>query len=90
MPNDLGLLAKRKCKDKARWVAAEEAAIIMTLLTQKVAGNALESGFKPAVWALVVQAVAGATMDGSQKDILQCKTCYHCVSFCSFFSHSLI
>jgi len=45
----------------------------MTLLTQKVARNASESGFKPAVWALVVQAVAGATMDGSQKDILQCR-----------------
>jgi len=81
-PNDPG---KKKHKDKARWVAAEEAAIITTLLTQKAAGNASESGFKPTVWSFVVQAVAGATMDGSKKDALQCKTCYHHVSFLFLF-----
>jgi len=82
VPNDPG---KKKCKDKARWVAAEEAAIIATLLTQKVASHALESGFKPTVWSFVVQAVAGATMDSSKKDALQCKTCYHCVIFLFLF-----
>src|SRR5882672_11073419 len=85
VPNDPGLLTKKKRKDKARWVAAEEAAIITTLLTQKAAGNASESGFKPTVWSLVVEAVAGATMDGSKKDALQCKTCYHRVSFLFLF-----
>jgi len=84
VPNDPGFLTKKKCKDKARWVAAEEAAIIATLLTQKAAGNASESGFKPSVWSLVVQAVAGATTTGFKKDSLQCKTCYQWVSF--FFS----
>ena len=83
--NTPGLLSKRKCKDKARWVATEEAAIIVTLLTQRAARNALESRFKPAVWSLVVQAVAGATTDGSQKDSLQCKTCSHYMSFFFFF-----
>src|SRR5882672_3840494 len=82
VPNDPG---KKKRKDKARWVAAEEAAIIATFLTQKAAGNALESGFKPTVSFCVVLAVAVATMDGSKKDALQCKTCYHCVSFLFIF-----
>jgi len=44
------------------------------LLTHKVAGNASESGLKPTVWSLVVQAVAGATTDGCKKDALKCKT----------------
>jgi len=43
VPNDPGLLTKKKRKDKARWVAAEEAAIIATLLTQKAASNVSES-----------------------------------------------
>src|SRR5882672_2164769 len=81
VPNDPG---KKKCKDKARWVVAVEVAIIVMLLTQKAAGNASESGFKPTVWSFVVQAVAGATMDSS-KDTLQCKTCYHHVSFLFLF-----
>src|SRR5882672_3420635 len=82
VPNDPG---KKKRKDKARWVATEEAAIIATLLTQKAAANVSESGFKPTVWSFVVQAVAGATMDGSKKDALQCETCYHCMSFLFLF-----
>ena len=81
MPNDPGLLSKKKHKDKVRWVAAEEATIIATLLTQKVAGNASESSFKPAVWSLVVQAVAGATTDSSKKDALKCNMCYQQASF---------
>src|SRR5882724_11074849 len=36
---------------------AEESTIIATLLLQKAAGNSSESGFKPAVWPLVVDAV---------------------------------
>ena len=67
MPNTPGLLTKKKCKDKVRWVSAEEATLIAMLLTQQAAGNALESGFKPAVWCLVVQAVAGATTNGSRR-----------------------
>ena len=89
VPNNLGLLTKKKHKDKVRWVAAEEAAIIMTLLTQKVASNVSESSFKPMVWSLVVQAVAGATTDGFKQDTLQCKMCYQWVSFV-FSSHSFI
>src|SRR5882672_384367 len=88
--DDPGLPSKKKHKDKAKWVATEEAAIIGTLLTQKAAGNSSESGFKSAVWSLVVHAVAGATMDSTQKDAMQCKTCYHrvCLPF-SHFSHWL-
>jgi len=81
VPNDLGLLTKKKHKDKVRWVAAEEATIIVTLLTHKVARKASESGFNPTIWSLVVQAVAGATTDSSKKDVLQCKMCYQWVSF---------
>src|SRR5882672_9030363 len=82
--------SKKKHKDKAKWVATEEAAIIGTLLTQKVARKSLESGFKSVVWSLVVHAVAGATMDSTKKDAMQCKTCYHqvCLPF-SHFSHWL-
>src|SRR5882672_10352136 len=81
-PNDPG---KKKRKDKARWVATEEVAIIVMLLIQKAAGNASESGFKPTVWSFMVQAVAGATMDSSKKDALKCKTCYHRMSFLFLF-----
>ena len=51
---DPPLPSQKKHRDKARWVAAEEATIIVTLLLQKATGNYLESGFKPAVWSLVV------------------------------------
>ena len=68
MPNDPGLLTKKKCKDKVRWVATEEATTIATFLTQKEARNTSESGFKPMVWSLVVQEVAGATTNSSKKD----------------------
>src|SRR5882724_3075952 len=66
-----------KCRDKARWVAAEEAALIVTLLLQKAMGNSSESGFKPAIWPLVVDAVGEAMSEGVKKSLMQCKTCYH-------------
>ena len=74
---DTPLLSQKKRRDKARWVAAEEATIIVTLLLQKATGNYLESGFKPAVWSLVVDAVGEATTEAVKKSFLQCKTCYH-------------
>jgi len=67
----------KKCQDPARWVAAEEATIITTLLLQKAAGNSSESGFKLAVWPLVVDAVREATSETVRKNLQQCKTCYH-------------
>ena len=75
---DTPLLSQKKHRDKARWVAAEEPTIIITLLLQKAAGNSLENGFKPAVWTLVVDAVGEAiTTESVSKNLLQCKTCYH-------------
>ena len=66
--------------------------MIATLLVQKQAGNASESGFKPSVWSLVAAAVEEATTEDVGKDIAQCKTWCHKVScffgiFC--LSHSL-
>jgi len=78
--NDSGLPPKKVHKDKAKWSAAEEVAIITTLLKQKVAGNSSESGFKPAVWLLVKFMVSKASSGGGRKDLQQCKTCYHRVS----------
>src|SRR5882724_898793 len=52
-----------KHRDKAMWFAAEEATIIATLLLQKATGNSSESGFKPVVWPLVVNAVGEATSE---------------------------
>jgi len=72
---DTPLLSQKKHRDKARWVATE-ATIIMTLLLQKATGNSLESGFKPAVWSLVVDVVGEATTE-SVRNLLQYKTCYH-------------
>ena len=66
-----------KHRDKARWVTAEEASIITTLLLQKAAGNSSESGFKLAVWPLVVDAVREATSDTVKKTLQHCKTCHH-------------
>jgi len=60
------------------------------VLTQKGAGNLLESGFKAVVWSLVVTAVAGATAVTTKKDLMQCKTCYHWYVIFSHFSHWLI
>ena len=59
------------------WFAAEEAALIATLLLQKAMGNSSESGFKPAVWPLVVNVVGEATSEGVRKSLMQFKTCYH-------------
>jgi len=36
---DPGLSSKKKNKDKVKWVAAEKAVIIMTLLTQRQLGT---------------------------------------------------
>jgi len=44
---------KKMRKDQGKMTDTEEAAIITTLLKQKAAGNASESGFKPSVWPLV-------------------------------------
>ena len=60
--------------------AAEEAAIITTLLKQKSAGNSSESGFKPSVWPLVEFSVSKASSGDVRKDLQHCKTCYHKVS----------
>jgi len=86
------LQLKKKHKGKSKWSAAEEAAIIATLLAQKQARNVSESGFKPSVWSLVATAVQEATTEDVGKDIVQCKTCYHKVSrfFCLFLSISFI
>src|SRR5882724_12943888 len=64
----------------ARWVVAEEATMVATLLLQKASGNASESGFKPVVWAVVVHTVGIATAEPLKKTLFQCKTCYHRVS----------
>jgi len=60
------LPSQKKCRDKAWWVAAEEAA-----------RNSSESGFKLAVWTLMVEAVGEATTEAVKKSLMQCKTCYH-------------
>jgi|SRR5882724_13706349 len=80
--------SKIKRKDKAMWFAAEEATLIVTLLLQKAVGNSLESGFKPAIWPLVVYAVGEAMSEGVRKSLMQCKTCYHkvCVQY-SIYLH---
>ena len=70
----------KKCREPARWVVAEQAMMVAALLLQKATGNASESGFKPAVWAVVVHAVGVATAEPVKKTLLQCKTCYHRVS----------
>ena len=77
------LLTQKKCRDKARWVSTEEAAIIAMLLLQKATGNSLECGFKPAVWSLVVDVVGEATTESVRNNLLQCKTCYHRVCACN-------
>src|SRR5882724_12292863 len=79
------LPSMKKCRDPARWVAAEEAMIIATLLLQKAARNSLESGFKPVVWPLVVDVVSQATSVAIKKNLQQCKTCYHRVHVQFFF-----
>src|SRR5882724_7038946 len=80
--------SKSKHRDEATWVTAEQATLIATLLLQKAMGNSSESGFKPAVWPLVVYAVGEAMSEGVRKSLMQCKTCYHkvCVQY-SIYLH---
>ncbi|KAF8575045.1 hypothetical protein K439DRAFT_1623876 [Ramaria rubella] len=60
---------------KTKWTAAEEAAIIATLLGQKAVG-ASDSGFKPTVWKIVVDDLADVSPVGMSKDVSQCKSHY--------------
>ena len=70
------LQLKKVHTGKSKWSAAEEAAIIATLLAQKQARNVSESGFKSSVWSLVAMAVQEATTEDVGKDTAQCKTFY--------------
>jgi hypothetical protein len=49
---------------------------IGVLLAQKLAGNTSESGFKLAVWGLVVEELANVTKVGLKKNVKQCKANY--------------
>jgi hypothetical protein len=55
-------------KDHTKWCATEEAAVVATLLSQKAAGNVSESGFRPAVWQIVVKDLAEITPEGLAKN----------------------
>src|SRR5882724_709559 len=79
------LPSMKKHRDPVKWVVAEEAAIISTLLLQKATGNSLKSGFKPMMWPLVVNAVSQATSLAIKKNLQLCKTCYHRVHVQFFF-----
>ena len=57
-----------------KWVAVEEATLMVVLLLEKVAGNSAETGFKPQVWKKVVDAIAGVTELVARKDVKQCKS----------------
>ena len=46
-------------------------------MEQKLAGNVSESGFKPTMWHAVESAVADSIAGQGNKDLKQCKTCYH-------------
>ncbi|KAF8591198.1 hypothetical protein K439DRAFT_1327826 [Ramaria rubella] len=61
---------------KKKWTAAEEAAIITTLLGQKAAGNMSDSGFKPSVWKIVMEDLVDISPIGMNKNMSQCKLRY--------------
>ena len=43
---------------KVNWTSAEEALMVSTLLKEKDKGNQAESGWKPVVWQVLVEALA--------------------------------
>jgi hypothetical protein len=47
-----------KDKVKVNWTGAEEALMVSTLLKEKDKGNQAESGWKPVVWQVLVEALA--------------------------------
>ncbi|KAF8578946.1 hypothetical protein K439DRAFT_1280245, partial [Ramaria rubella] len=67
---------------KTKWIAAEEAAIIATLLGQKAAGNASDAGFKPMVWKIVVDDLADVITLSVGMYIFQTVLC--CPDFAQF------
>jgi len=89
VPNDLGLLTKKKWKEKVQWVAAEEAAIIVTLLTQKAASNMTEHGFKPQCGLLVVHAWLVPLWMPLRRISCNARLVITGMSLFSHFSHSL-
>jgi len=82
------MLSKKKCKDKAKWVATKEDAMIATLLTRR--GRELVGiRFQSSGLVLVVTAVAPATAVTTKKDLMQCKTAITGMSSFLSFSHWL-
>jgi hypothetical protein len=55
-------------KDHTKWCTPEEAAVIVTLLSQKAPGNVSESGFRPVVWQIVVKDLTGVTPEDLAKN----------------------
>ena len=72
-------------EELTKWVTSKEAKIIMTLLTEKAAGNVAESSFKPQVWKRVMEAVAGLSDAGPRKDVKHCKSRFQRVCKSFFF-----
>ncbi|KDQ13310.1 hypothetical protein BOTBODRAFT_45272 [Botryobasidium botryosum FD-172 SS1] len=65
---------KRTRAPPVYWNLAEEALLIDTLLHQREQGMQAESGWKPAVWQIAVDALRDAYPKEQQKEICHCKT----------------
>lgn len=68
---------------KAHWSSAEEAELVAVLIDQKALGNSSESGFKSAVWYIVVEALGNLAVEdisSPKKSVEQCKGLFQRVS----------
>lgn len=62
------------------WTSAEEARLVQILLQEKEKGNQAESGWKPVVWQVLVEALA--TFDSKPRKVAkQIKTRWQRVRF---------
>jgi len=70
---------KKKRAPPTRWFAADDAAMVRVLLTEKRLGHETEHGFLASSWERVVEAVQETTLQGQKKDVQPCKDRYKLV-----------
>ena len=73
---------------KVNWTSAKEAILVQTLLQEKEKGNQAESGWKPIVWQVLVEALA-TIGSKRRKEAKQIKTRWQRVSFYFYFLFSI-
>lgn len=71
---------------RAKWTSGDDAALVLALREQAIAGNQSDNGFKSSAWAAAATAVNEVRTRGAPKTALGCKehfqghVCVQCLS----------